>query len=816
MIEEIALASLLHDIGKLIKRAFGERKNHQDLGADWLEKKGLKGIIPGAARYHHSDRFGEIANSNYLLLIYEADNLSAGERRIKGDLLSESITGEFEERVPLLSIFSRVSLDPDKPDTVKPIFVSPFYLDEGSYIPPEINKEQMGFEELRAKTIPQSTYRELWTHFEKEFDLINNTKALSTNTLLFLLQKYTSTIPSHTLVALDKEKGGILWGQFPDVSLFDHLKSTAAISGALYRYILEKCRERFYNEQLINEITSEESRLEKRFLLIGADLSGIQDFIYTVTTTGALKTLRGRSFYIEMLCHHLAREITNALELTTANIVFVGGGGFVLLAQNTDTAKRVIMQTMEKTNSYLFDRFGTNLYLGFSLTELSGYEIAGTGLEKGQRDFGTIWKSLREAIDTQKLRKWKNNLHWILKPHEPKKENCQICREEVEEITPIDEDKNLSGCTYCRHFYEIGKKLGSKRYRFIIKNPPMESDFEINGSSYAISEHPSDSETVFVINSLDPEDYKNRNSIFIPYGRYGVTGEFDELSELSTGVKRIGALRMDVDNLGQIFSRGLKRIRNSQEISYQSFSRIASLSRELNLFFNFYLTQILECKLFKDFRSLRLLNEPQPRKAVIIYAGGDDLFITGSWDDVVETAFDIHRCFKLHTGENPYLDLSAGVGIFRTKYPLYKMAQETGELEENAKRNIKDKEEKRSVCLFRSDLVFKWSEADKILDTMRLLLNLTTQTNGRLRFKLPRKFIYEVLKVYEELDSLEAFWHPKLFYITTRTGEKLKSEENKKDWYVLRNEIMKPDNKKYITASLIWLDLFLRGGERND
>ena len=41
------------------------------------------------------------------------------------------------------------------------------------------------------------------------------------------------------------------------------------------------------------------------FLLYSLDLSGIQDFIYTITSDGALKALRARSFYLELLTEHL-------------------------------------------------------------------------------------------------------------------------------------------------------------------------------------------------------------------------------------------------------------------------------------------------------------------------------------------------------------------------------------------------------------------------------------------------------------------------------------------------------------------------------
>ncbi|MBM4425645.1 MAG: hypothetical protein FJ031_00255 [Chloroflexi bacterium] len=42
-------------------------------------------------------------------------------------------------------------------------------------------------------------------------------------------------------------------------------------------------------------------RYDELRLLIGDDISGIQKFIYTITSKKAAQTLRGRSFYLQLL-----------------------------------------------------------------------------------------------------------------------------------------------------------------------------------------------------------------------------------------------------------------------------------------------------------------------------------------------------------------------------------------------------------------------------------------------------------------------------------------------------------------------------------
>ena len=108
------------------------------------------------------------------------------------------------------------------------------------------------------------------------------------------------------------------------------------------------------------------------------------------------------------------------------------------------------------------------------------------------------------------------------------------------------------------------------------------------------------------------------------------------------GIRRIGILRMDVDNLGHIFIRGLNYKEGftgggqsdgqDQEQKKLGFlSRQAALSRYINSFFTAYLTDFVE----DSFKSCK-----------IIYAGGDDLFAVGPWNKLPELAFEIREKFK--------------------------------------------------------------------------------------------------------------------------------------------------------------------------
>jgi len=84
-----AMGGLLHDVGKLVQRGSGRRKNHMDVGADWLEERGNGWeAFAFAARYHHTNpnasvRLEHCTDRSLLpiaAVVAHADNLSSSER----------------------------------------------------------------------------------------------------------------------------------------------------------------------------------------------------------------------------------------------------------------------------------------------------------------------------------------------------------------------------------------------------------------------------------------------------------------------------------------------------------------------------------------------------------------------------------------------------------------------------------------------------------------------------------------------------------------------------------------------------------------
>ena len=117
----------------------------------------------------------------------------------------------------------------------------------------------------------------------------------------------------------------------------------------------------------------------------------------------------------------------------------------------------------------------------------------------------------------------------------------------------------------------------------------------------------------------------------------------EELAACSSGIQRIAVCRMDVDNLGAAFHSGFQQEGETDPVKRQRFvnlPRSAALSRQMTLFFRRYINGILS----------QAYNEKYTSMAVaIVYAGGDDVFLVGAWNQVLEAACRIREAFQCFT-----------------------------------------------------------------------------------------------------------------------------------------------------------------------
>jgi CRISPR-associated protein Csm1 len=208
-------------------------------------------------------------------------------------------------------------------------------------------------------------------------------------------------------------------------------------------------------------------------------------------------------------------------------------------------------------------------------------------------------------------------------------------------------------------------------------------------------------------------------------GDYCKEKEISKYAEQSCGIDRIGALRMDVDDLGKAFTSGF-----SEE--YNTLSRTGTFSRHLSMFFK---------------RSINMLLHNSKRAVTVIYSGGDDMFLLGAWDDIIDTALEINDAFHRYAGGK--LTLSAGIGLYPGKYPVHIMARETGDLENHSKISG---ENKNAVTLFSPELCFGWDEFKNrvVEEKLKIIKDYFSEDNEK-----GNSFLYKILEYIRAVESEE-------------------------------------------------------------
>lgn len=690
---QAAIAGLLHDIGKLEQRARvdpwrpapGAEQEGQPVHASWsiyfaqtyIPQPYRQAALAGA--YHHHPDKSPAADRSLSELVALADKLSAGER---ADPVDQS------KRPPrqMISIFDRVSLE-GKPRHTDWHYLplQPLSLDRKAIFPSGVlEKEDEGQAYLKLCEELRQIARQ---------DIQNASVYLEN--LLAALQRLAWAVPS------------AYYYNAPDVSLYDHSRMTAALAVCLSERTPDEIS-RFHQAiqqdyRQPNQPTKNPLLDQEVALLIGGDLSGVQDFIYTISHRQAAKSLRGRSFYLQLLTEAVLRFTLSELGLPYTNVIYSGGGHFFILAPLSAAASLPDIQ--KQVSQVLLAHHGSQLYLayGASRIPLSGFSAG---------NFPRYWSEMHHQLSLAKSRRYielGEDLHaQLFEPLHLHDEGrtCAVCGADDRPTKEWDVEREDQAriCDLCASFSdEIGAVL--PRSSFVAlgfsapqpaeKSSALESlkalgmqvqfleskdqEIKLNQADqiviWALDDAPSNSwpaspqaavhqvrytlnRTPLVKDRQEAEEINQPSSKHATgddLARAGEPKTFNHLLVQSQGFKRLGALRMDVDNLGMIFKHGLG--------NYATLARLSTLSFQLSLFFEGWIKHLCQ----------QANNNPF---IYAVYAGGDDLFLIGPWERMPHLAYTIRQDFAEYTGAHAELTLSGGMAFIPGKYPVYQAAED--------------------------------------------------------------------------------------------------------------------------------------------
>ena len=663
---ETVISSLLHDTGKVIYREGTDRRKHSISGYEFLKSElGInnKNILEGV-KYHHADAIkgSNIDDNSIAYIVCIADNIaSATDRRDK----MEEEQG-FEISTPLESVFNRLNKNSEHNRQL-------YYRPDMLNIEKEINypvSEKKSFDKIYYKEVKQN--------------LINNLKGVTQydnkyiNSLLEVLEANLTYVPCATSKR-----------EVQDISLYDHVKITAAIALCIYQYLDENGIDNYKKELF----TGSKKFYEKEaFILYSMDISGIQEFIYTINSKNAMKMLRSKSSYLEIMMEHIIDCLLDRLELARTNLIYSGGGHCYILLPNTNKAKNIIKEYNEEVNEWLLKNFQTSLYVsdGYSICSSNDFQ------NKPNGSYANIFKNISRMISKKKASRYSAKQLMSLNNSKIKDttRECCVCRR----IGKLNDEEM---CSVCAALKDMSSKILDDNYEFFtILSQPEKNSLILPLGYYLVADTKAS-----LVERLKKSDNKFvraycKNKMYTSVGMvtklwvgnyHSDCNTFEDMAKASRGIERIGVLRADVDNLGTTFVSGFNNKENDNR--YVTLSRTATLSRLLSLFFKMYINSILQngeyCIDGNDNDKKKYI-----RNAVICYSGGDDVFIVGAWNEVIELAVDLKQKFEMYT-ENT-LTISAGIGVYQHDYPISVIANEVAELENMSK----NKAGKNAITLF--------------------------------------------------------------------------------------------------------------------
>lgn len=772
----VTIGALLHDMGKLAHRA-GEPGTHSEAGALLLRTIVQDRDILNCIAYHHESalRRAELPADAPVYIVNLADNISAAaDRRAE----EKGETGGFDRSLALESIFN--------------------HLNGGcgnARLPARASEEKLRFPALDVRN-EACDYRQILQHVLDGLTKIEFQPEWI-NSLLALMEAWTSIVPSSTAI-----------GERADISLFDHSRIAAAVAACISEYLEAEDRNDLRLELLDNSVCFYD---EQAFLLFSADLSGIQSFIYTVATENALRSLRSRSFYLEILMEHVIDELLDACGLSRANLLYSGGGHCYLLLPNTREAKQAIEDVMQCVRSALIRQFGVQLYLAHAEVACSANDLMNRPAEKAP--YQALYRRLSEALSCRKMQRYSAAEIRLLNS-EPLSEDGRECR-----ICGTSQQLTGSGlCQWCDRFVRLSRKIQDSDV-FVLSLQRDEDALplpSLHGTAYLhFSDEANARQQLMEQRPVLRIYTKNHGYTGLRYatrlfvGDYHASNLMSELAERAAGIRRLAVLRADVDNLGAAFMCGFEQQSGDaqQRNRFVTLSRTATLSRQLSMFFRYHINGILAG------------NQPGMEGALpvsIVYSGGDDLFLLGAWDGVIQAMLRIQEAFESFTSGR--LHLSAGVGIYGESYPIRRAAIQTEELVDEAK----SMEGKNAVSLFApgqghsySWSVFRERVIGEKLSCVRSFFKNQARDGAEER---GMAFLYRILELLRRCN--EQINLARIAYLLARLEPSRKETEAQLRYRVFSRSVMQwcrseEDRRELITA--IYLYVYReRGANVND
>lgn len=515
--------------------------------------------------------------------------------------------------------------------------------------------------------------------------------------------------------------------------------------------------------------------VKKYAWFLKGDISGIQDFIFSVKSRRASRTLKGRSFFIQALSE-LGIALVKEHLPDPENSIFPfynGGGNFYLLL--TDKFGTELETAREAINKDCAD---LEIYLNLSLAPIADLE----------NDFSGAWKNINEQSGRDKLLKFKQ----FEAGFEPHPRN-----------TIIEPFSEQAGKGYTDPFEALVRELIQAKNWDVISDPEQNrvgvgyKGIQFFGHKYQLKGLRDFTDIVHQLptwpsekdrneiqkKALDRVRERNKGKINPENPQENIWSEpgagdiidFESLAAFAkerTGSEKLGILKMDVDNLGLLF-QGIKGIDSARKVSLG-----------IKRFFGEFLKALLNESFEYESPSSKTREKAHFCDNIyVVFAGGDDCFFLGGWDAVFEFAHQLHLEFTAFSNMlkqevpelgNKALTLSAALIMVGPKFPVNRFAV----LAEADLKAAKARKGKNAISVFGK--ILAWDAFAHSRKIARRLAELIYQEGERRAIleRLQRESVeFEMLKKQAGNGIIKGRSSWRLLYTLRRTAQEKNLEE---------------------------------------
>jgi CRISPR-associated protein Csm1 len=774
-------------------------------------------LINAAARHHKPNTFLQ-------WIIATADRLASGFERSEWENYNRAeertSTGRNHYQARLLSLFESIRLDGDRRPAsadfcmpLKPLSPATLFPDKRANIEPGQDASA------------QAEYAALWQQFTQALQTI---PASHRQNLPLWLDHFDSAWLTYTHAIPSATAGGVR----PDVSLYDHSKAVAALAVALWRWheAMDKT-----DADAIDALKNRSDWDTEKFLLVQGDFSGIQEFIFAggQNQRHVARLLRGRSFYVSLLTELAALKVLDALALPSTSQVINAAGKFLIVAPNTEETIQALHQVQAALNDWFLQHTWGQSGINLAWLPASANHF---GHSEGESSFRALIQRLFEQLETAKLRRFDlcgNTppaplFHGALDRYthgECRIDGQSPAHPELNGISELAWDQVHTGkwlahkerllITRTRIQPREGQTVDQLRLPIFDYYVLFTADEEISGQ-FGDEAKPDSLLRAWDFSLPQQADaplwngYARRAiNAFIPRfeamneweaDRYRGLEELEDFEPVPGAPKTLEHLARDDRWLDE----------HGRWIGVEAIMTLKGDIDNLGLIFQ----QGLERPTFAHMAALsRQINafftvwlpwacRSEFRNTYTVFAGGDDFFLIGPWRSTMRLAQKMWREFERFVAGNPDIHFSAGLSMTKPGLPIRHLRHLAEDALDDAKAHNPKKlatPPKNAVTCFRQTVF--WPDFEELMECEERLKEIAKE------MELSTSYLYGLLHLTEMAADTSrpenALWYSRFAYRTRRLLEsKIKNQGNREATERRRHDLQTALAKEIVSQGI--------------